>query len=332
MIRNVILDWSGTVVDDLEAVLAGTNSALMHFGHREISRDEFRNEFVLPFALFYERLLPGAPMSEIDTVYYQTFWKRRHGVGLLPGVLKFLEFCRSTGRSLFIFSTMNESHFEAEASRLKVRDYFDRVYVGVPDKSEKIGAILRENRLNAEETLFAGDMLHDIETGRRGGVLSVAVCTGFDSAEKLAGSGPDLMVRDLSALQRLLDDEERGRGSNAVYEWIDIVDQKVTCRIGVPDDERSVAQQLSVSVRFKIARPFRELNDRFEDTIDYAAVAAEVDRIASSTEVKLVESLVATLADQLLARFPMSQVQVSVKKFILPNTRWIEVGTERRNR
>jgi dihydroneopterin aldolase len=223
-------------------------------------------------------------------------------------------------------------HFETEASRLNVREYFDRVYVGVPDKTEKIGEILHENRLNADETIFAGDMLHDIETGRRGGVLSVAVCTGFDSDEKLAGSLPDLMVRNLSALQRVMDAKESGRGAIAEDEWIEIVDQEVFCRIGVPDDERSMPQRLLMTIRFKIALPFRALNDRFEHTIDYAAVAAEVDRIASSTEMKLAESLVTTIADQLLARFPMLEVQVSVKKFILPNSRWIEVGTQRRTR
>jgi phosphoglycolate phosphatase len=327
MIRNVILDWSGTVVDDLDAVLTGTNAVLAHFGHRELSKEEFRREFVLPFALFYARLLPGVAMFEVDKVYHQSFAQRRRSVKLLDGALDFLEFCHLTGRSLFILSTMNKAHFEAEASRLKVRHYFDQVYVEVPDKIAKIDALLGENNLRAAETLFAGDMIHDIAAGKSGGVLSVAVCTGFDSPEKLAESWPDLMVRDLSSLQRVLEGESKGMGPKAEDEWIQIVDQEVFCRIGVPEEERTSRQRLLVTLRFKIGPAFRSLGDRIEDTVDYAAVAAAVDRIAVSGEMKLIESFAAFLADRLLQLFPMQQVQVSVKKFILPKARWVEVGT-----
>ena len=52
MIRNVIFDWSGTLVDDLEAVWRSTNYTLKKSGVPEMSLSEFRDEFSLPLMNF----------------------------------------------------------------------------------------------------------------------------------------------------------------------------------------------------------------------------------------------------------------------------------------
>src|SRR5690242_21622695 len=49
----------------------------------------------------------------------------------------------------------------------------------------KIHEILRENNLQPDETLFIGDMEHDIATARHGGIHSCAVLTGYNTLEQL---------------------------------------------------------------------------------------------------------------------------------------------------
>ena len=62
---------------------------------------------------------------------------------------------------------------EMTASRLLTffltRD-LDKPYLEVWDKRQKIHDILAENGLAPDETLFIGDMQHDIETARHGGI------------------------------------------------------------------------------------------------------------------------------------------------------------------
>jgi len=89
VIRNIILDWSGTVVDDLGAVVQATNDVFREFGRVEISREAYRSEFALPSSRFYERFLPGVPMERIEEVYHRQFQVRRSEMGLLPGVSEF---------------------------------------------------------------------------------------------------------------------------------------------------------------------------------------------------------------------------------------------------
>ena len=52
MIQNIIFDWSGTLVDDLPAVLRATNHCFVSAGKPEMSLDQFRAEFCLPFQPF----------------------------------------------------------------------------------------------------------------------------------------------------------------------------------------------------------------------------------------------------------------------------------------
>jgi phosphoglycolate phosphatase len=52
--------------------------------------------------------------------------------------------------------------------------------------------------------MFVGDMVHDVETAKHGGVLDVAVLSGFDRIEKLLSAQPTIIAKDIAAVQRLL--------------------------------------------------------------------------------------------------------------------------------
>jgi dihydroneopterin aldolase len=328
MIKNIILDWSGTVVDDLDAVLKATNSVLKDFGRPSVTKEEYCREFVLPFAKFYDRLLPGIPLARIDAVYHRFFTPYRDQIGLLPGVAEFCAFAVKTGRRLFVLSTIKESHFEYQATRHGIRAFFTRAYVGITDKEKVIHSLLAENDLNPAETLLAGDMVHDMEAARQGGVMAAAVLTGFDPVERLAASQPDLIIRNMGSLQRVLETT----GQNCPTEWIEIVDLEVKSKIGVSEKERECFQRLLVCLRFQVKADFRKLNDEFEKTVDYARVAAVVAEIAEANEAQLLETLVSDIAESLMVRFPMRRLELELKKYVLPNARYVSAKANRTGR
>lgn len=204
MIRNLIFDWSGTLADDLAPVLQATNSIFRHFGRSEMTLDEFRHTFRLPFSGFYAEHLPQATEEGLEVLYERFFAGLQDNVTLLPGARQILDFCHSTHRRTFLLSTIKRNHFDTQAARLGVTDDFEHAYVEIMDKREKIRDLVRTHALNPTETLFIGDMVHDIETARHGGVLDVAVLTGFDPLEKLLAAQPSVIVRNLGCLQILL--------------------------------------------------------------------------------------------------------------------------------
>jgi 7,8-dihydroneopterin aldolase/epimerase/oxygenase len=112
-------------------------------------------------------------------------------------------------------------------------------------------------------------------------------------------------------------------------EWIEIKELAVRARIGVPDSERRTPQELRIDVRYQIDSSFRDLADRLDSTIDYAAVAKEIAKLVSQTEYRLVETLVAEAADLLMKRFPMRKVEVEIKKFALPEAGYVSARSAR---
>ena len=208
MIRNIIFDWSGTLVDDLPAVLKASNFVLTQAGQPEMSLDQFRAEFSLPFTKFYDRHTPHVPMPQLETWFHSSFKVAQASVIELPHARDFLEFCRAKKFRTFLLSTVHADHFAAQCGVINFNTFLERAYTDVWDKREKIHAILAENKLKPDETLFIGDMEHDIETAHHGGVHSCAVLTGYNTLSQLRAAKPDLIVEHLGELKTRMEDGE----------------------------------------------------------------------------------------------------------------------------
>ena len=73
MIRNIIFDWSGTLVDDLPAVWRASNHVFSQAGVAELSMEDFRAQFCLPFTKFYDRHTPDVPMPQLEEWFHGRF-------------------------------------------------------------------------------------------------------------------------------------------------------------------------------------------------------------------------------------------------------------------
>ena len=95
--------------------------------------------------------------------------------------------------------------------------------------------------------------------------------------------------------------------------------------IGAFAEERAHSQTLRLSLVMQPARDFRDLQDRLENTVDYATVAQEVKALALQRPRLLVETLAEEIAAMLLTRFPLVAVEVELRKYILPDTEFVAV-------
>ncbi len=178
VIRNIILDWSGTLVDDLPAVWEATNFVFGQAGIAALTLEQFRAEFSLPFTAFYERYTPHVPIEQLEVWFHRHFRQVQGSVQELPHAREFLLFCRQHGLRTFLLSTVHPDHFAAQIASNGFDQFLERPYLEVRDKLAKVHELLTENGLSPRETLFVGDMQHDIETARHGGIFSCAVLTG----------------------------------------------------------------------------------------------------------------------------------------------------------
>ena len=192
-------------MDDLPAVLQASNFVLTQAGQPAMSLAQFRAEFSLPFKKFYDRHTPHVPMAQLEEWFHAEFRQSQASVCELPHARAFLEFCRAKKFRTFLLSTVHGDHFKVQCGVTGFDAFLEKPYTDVWDKREKIHEILRENRLKPDETLFIGDMEHDIATAKHGGVHSCAVLTGYNTLEQLRAAGPDLIVEHLSELRGLLE-------------------------------------------------------------------------------------------------------------------------------
>ena len=112
-----------------------------------------------------------------------------------------------------------------------------------------------------------------------------------------------------------------------VSESIYIKGLEVAAHIGVPDDERKESQRLKLDVRFQVATAFRGMGDDIAATIDYAEVAAAIERLAQERPRCLIETLADEVRTMVAEVFHATAVWVQVRKKILPNAEWVSVET-----
>lgn len=110
---------------------------------------------------------------------------------------------------------------------------------------------------------------------------------------------------------------------------IEIRRLKVSCHIGVPEEERALPQQLRVSVKLSVSTPFQAMADEISRTLDYAALAGAIQDLAAARPRRLIETLASDVARQVMESPLVTAVEVTVEKFILPDTECVAVHLRR---
>jgi 7,8-dihydroneopterin aldolase/epimerase/oxygenase len=110
---------------------------------------------------------------------------------------------------------------------------------------------------------------------------------------------------------------------------ITIVDLEVFYCVGVTDEERSKPQRLLITVDMNYDFTSAAVSDRVEKTINYAQVVQDLLEFGEGRSWKLLEKLVSNVADLIMARFRPQDVSVEIKKFIIPQARYVSVSLVR---
>ena len=126
--------------------------------------EEFRREFRLPARDFYMERVPKESLPELEGWFLEGFKLVQDTVTPLPHAREFLEFCRQQGLRTFLLSAVHPTLFAQQEKTSGFGPFLDKTYLGAQDKKNLIGQILRDNELDPTQTVFIGDMQHDIET------------------------------------------------------------------------------------------------------------------------------------------------------------------------
>ncbi|HEY1790095.1 MAG TPA: dihydroneopterin aldolase [Verrucomicrobiae bacterium] len=112
---------------------------------------------------------------------------------------------------------------------------------------------------------------------------------------------------------------------------ISITDLEVFYRVGVPDEERARPQRLLLTVDLTFDFSAAAKSDSIADTIDYFAVTQRLLKFGDGKNWRLIEKLATDICEMILAEFRPASVSVEVKKFVIPQARYVSVTAEQKS-
>ena len=108
--------------------------------------------------------------------------------------------------------------------------------------------------------------------------------------------------------------------------FITIVDLEVFYRVGISEEERVKPQRLLLTLDIKFDFSSAAVSGRIGRTIDYYEVTQRLLKLGETRSWRLIESVAADVADRILSEFRPESVMVEVKKFSIPEARYVSVS------
>lgn len=207
---DILWDFNGTLLDDVEAGIISVNTLLRRRGMKTIdSREEYYNVFGFPIIDYYKRLGFDFESESYETVvapeWVEEYVKNSKSSGLRRGVLELLEFFKEQNLKQIIISASESSLLEGQLKELKIADFFDEIY-GLDNihagSKTAIACEWRKNNQSAR-ALFIGDTDHDLETAKAIGADCILVAGGHQSESALRASGY-AVAKSFSELKSIL--------------------------------------------------------------------------------------------------------------------------------
>jgi len=211
MIRNILFDLDGTIIDSKEGILNSVCYALDKMG-REIPDKKDLLCFIGPPLSYSFAAFCG--MSKEDSERAVAFYRENYaprGVyefSVYPGVETMLKKLSSGGRRLYLATSKPEVFAKKILEKAGLASYFTAVCGSlIPsgrDKKEEVISYLVENEaLSLDETVMVGDRSYDAEGAHAVGLVAIGVSYGYGSVKELNRAGFEAIAsspKDLASI------------------------------------------------------------------------------------------------------------------------------------
>jgi len=203
MIKGIIFDLDGTLVDTLDDLTDSMNAALAQVGRPARSAAECRQMIGHGLPAFAERAL-GAGYSHLTNAlltrmvdYYRDHCRLK--TTAYDGMQEAMAALRRRRIRLAVLTNKNQAPAEVISGHYFGADTFDPIIGAAPGRPPKPDPqttleILRQWKLNANEVAFVGDSEADVQTAIAAGVRCIACQWGFRSPQQLLGAGAHILI------------------------------------------------------------------------------------------------------------------------------------------
>jgi len=209
-IRLIVFDLDGTLVDAYKAVSRSLNLALKKVGLPPLSDDIIQRRVGWGEKVLVKSFVPANLLEKTLSIYRHDHKQTlKKGTRFLPGAKRLITHLRKKGYILAIASNRPTLFTKIILKVLKVDQDFSYVLCADKVKRPKPAAdvllgILKKSRFRADEALYVGDMVIDVQTGRKAKIKTVAVTTGSSTRKELKDSKPHAIVASIFEVSEIL--------------------------------------------------------------------------------------------------------------------------------
>lgn len=196
----VVFDLDGTLANTFSTVLRIFNQVMLDRTGRHWRLEELLPYFGPPESVMFQRMFPAVEIHEpMIADYFRLSREDGHEIKPFDGIGELIGELKSAGIKLGVFSAANTEAARIRVGHAGLLEYFDEVLGGDSVENSKPhpdGLLRLMERFNVApaKTVYIGDMVADVETGRAAGVTTVAVTWGAAKMETLAVAKPDFIV------------------------------------------------------------------------------------------------------------------------------------------
>lgn len=210
MIKAVIFDLDGTLIDAYQAIEKSLNFTLRSLGYKTVSYARARRAVGQGDKKFIAQFVKAADIAKGLAMY------RKHHQGSLqrystlkPNTRKVLSALQQQGIKLAVASNRPTKFSRILIRHLDLIKYFD--LIACADKKQELKPApyllilaLKKFKIKPPEALYVGDMVYDVAAGKKAGVKTVAIIGGSSSRKELAQQKPYKIINNLSQLLRIV--------------------------------------------------------------------------------------------------------------------------------
>lgn len=213
MIKAVIFDLDGTLLNTLDGLKDSTNYALEKFNYPQRNNEEIRAFVGNGVKKLIERAIPGGAqnpqLEEVLAVFKDNYSQTMHlKTRPYDGILELLAALKEKNYKIAVLS----NKFDAAVKTL-CKEYFNNLIdlaIGesplTPPKPDPKGTlnILKLLNCTKEETVFVGDSQVDVQTAKNAGLKCIGVSWGFRDTNTLKEAGADYIINTPKEILNLI--------------------------------------------------------------------------------------------------------------------------------
>ncbi len=204
----LVFDWDGTLTDSSDLIVSSMQVACADIGLPVPDAQQVRYIIGLGFKEALAHLFPELPLSDYPRVierYRHHFLSRDAPIPVFPGATETIQKLYDSGFLLAVATGKSRRGLNRDFQDTGLGQYFHSSRCADECLSkpnpEMLLELIKELRVDADETLMIGDTTHDLLMARNAGAASLAVSYGAHSKEKLLALSPLACVNNTLELQ-----------------------------------------------------------------------------------------------------------------------------------